>query len=522
MSGALQSHGTCWFYSILNQFLLADGMLKILFWNMNEQYKRMTPAEKDFFDAPMDIVCPLGSKFNKIYFYKFLDQYACLQGGPGQLRKQAGLSPNILKRLSAPVNATYRQEGGLGGSYPTPELITVFKNLDIKSWSHKAINSYPKHFTTFVKDTFTNQTDHFIVCYRGISAEYPIWSSSNKIEKLWNSNYPRQVKVGSRIFDLSSCTVSLRNKNFMGKHSGHAICGYIDMNGKGYLFDSNQMSQYFPCNWWIPSQLLLSVRQLGKFYPQFQGDGITEVGIMNMSYVRRTFASAVSVFCRLRARKLNFNTRVFMHYRNIQELLNNLNTKTKLGILSAAQRQKIIKNYLAKKQPTPKKTPIKVSFENIKNTLTKSTVRTLINSGYTFSPSTKEKIKNFFIKKATSGTPTSPINFGNKKAPSPPRKKKRTPTPSPRSEIINLRTPSPSPRSEIINLRTPSPGRSNLNKAKSVAAKFKTMKNRKAYKRTRAVNMSQNNWYELGRFINRLDWEKRKRLENTRQLKKKV
>jgi hypothetical protein len=59
-----------------------------------------------------------------------------------------------------------------------------------------------------------------------------------------------------------------------------------------------------------------------------------------------------------------------------------------------------------------------------------------------------------------------------------------------------------------------------LNKAKSAVAKMKTMKERKEYRKQRAANLNQNNWMELIRYINRLNWEKRNRLARARELKK--
>lgn len=221
-----------------------------------------------------------------------------------------------------------------------------------------------------------------------------------------------------------------------------------------------------------------------------------------MTYVRRTFASHVAVSCRRRARPLAFNTRILMHHKNMTSLLDNVNKKVKLGMLSEAQKQKIIKNFLEKKPSVPRSPPPHVKFTS---GMSKSTVRGLINAGYTFSPATKQKIKNLFSREVSNGTPVSPINFRNKsRPPSPPRKKTRVPTPSP-------------PRKKV-----PTPSRSNLDKAKSVVAKMKTIKARKEYRRLRAVNMSLENWKELGRYINQLNYNKRKRLTNARQLKKKV
>ena len=160
--------------------------------------------------------------------------------------------------------------------------------------------------------------------------------------------------------------------------------------------------------------------------------------------------------------------------------------------------------------------------------ITKNTIRNFEEAGYILSEDTKRKVKRLLTKKAGGSYTPSPNPNRTGFTPSPPRKKpvrRRSPTPV-RS---NPRTPTPrfSPTPVRSNPRTPTPARSSprnvsLNTAKSAVAKLKTIKERKAYRRTRAVNMSPNSWTELGRYINMLNWQKRKRLENARQLKKKA
>jgi len=600
MSGAIQSQGTCWLYSIINQFVLSDGMLRVLFWHMQNQYSKMTLEEKAFFDAPMDTVCPLGSKFNKIYFYKFLDQYTCLQGGPGQLRKKAGKSANLLKRFSGASVNNYRVKGGFEGSYHTPELFKALETLDISTYSHRKCLAFPHHFAKKANEVFVNPNDQFVICYISPKNVYPVFNKKG-LEPGWTAkSYPRTIKIGTRLFDLASAAIGIHNDDYKGLHSGHIIVAYVDMYGKGYLFDSNQLSNYVRCDWWDPKKLEKTIR--GPFisgkYPQFEGTNITNISYTNFTYVRRTFASNVPLTCRLKYRRLNFNTRAYMGYNTMNQLQNVLNKKIARGELSQAERIKIIKNFQIRKFNTSKymnyntennlaqsinrktnltkeqknkiiknykkltnfnvrnylNTPngilnnqvqaggmtvaqrkkianakkLIITFEFLKQmNINKNTISNFEEAGYIVTEDTKRKVKKLLAKKAGGSYTPSPNPNRTGFTPSPPRKRRPPPTP------INLRTPTPvrsNPRTPTpvrSNPRTPTPrqrtpSRSNLDKAKSAVAKLKTIVARKAYKRTRAVNMSQANWMELGRYINNLNYQKRKRLENARQLKTKA
>jgi len=604
MSGALQKKGTCWLYSIVNQFILSDGMLRVLKWHMETQYIKMTPEEKEFFDAPMETVCPFGSRFNKVYFYKFLDQYTCLQGGPGQLRKQGGKSANLLKRFSGGGN-NYRAGGGVEGSYFLPELIKALKTLDISTYSHGKCLDYPANIAKKASEVFKNPNDQFVILHTGnMKTSYPLYDVK-PVDPSWTAKpYSRTIKIGTRLFDLASAGIGIYNSNYKGLHSGHIIIAYVDAHGKGYLFDSNQMSNYARCDWWDPKKLEKTIR--GPFingkYAQFTGNSITNISYNAFVYVRRTFVSAVPLVCRLKYRRLNFNTRAYMGYNTMNQLENALTRKLARGELSQAERVKIIKNFKVSKFNTSKymnyntennltqsinrKTNLtkeqknkiiknykKLTIFNVRNYLntpngilnnqvqagtmtaaqrkkianakkliitfeylkqmpiTKNTVSNFEEAGYIVTEATKRKVKKLLSKSAGSLTPSpNPNRTGF--TPSPPRKRRpsvinlRTPTPvrsNPRTPTPRQRTPTPvrsNPRTPTPRQYTPS--RSNLDKAKSAVAKLKTIVARKAYKRTRAVNMSQANWTELGRYINQLNWRKRKRLEIARQLKPKA
>ena len=42
--GAIQTRGTCWFYSILNGFILSEDGQKILYNRLKNFYKKLKPA----------------------------------------------------------------------------------------------------------------------------------------------------------------------------------------------------------------------------------------------------------------------------------------------------------------------------------------------------------------------------------------------------------------------------------------------------------------------------------------------
>ena len=75
--GIGQTHGTCWFYSSLNMFLLSDNGLKILWQKLQKVYDGLGPVQKRYFESNINAPCPLRSvsKTSSIYFWKFLDEY---------------------------------------------------------------------------------------------------------------------------------------------------------------------------------------------------------------------------------------------------------------------------------------------------------------------------------------------------------------------------------------------------------------------------------------------------------------
>lgn len=115
--GALQTRGTCWFFSIINGFLLSSAGQKILFASMERFYKNLNPEEKAFFDDGIDAPCPMKGHVattKQIYFYKFLDQYLCYRSGPRAISLKAGRSANILGGVGLAGTFAKEHMGGAG------------------------------------------------------------------------------------------------------------------------------------------------------------------------------------------------------------------------------------------------------------------------------------------------------------------------------------------------------------------------------------------------------------------------
>jgi hypothetical protein len=497
MSGLGQRQATCWLYTILNTFLLSENMRKILYVHMLKEYAAMDKDQREYFNNAVAAPCPLGHKFKKIYFYKFFDQYICALGGPGHLRKQAGMSTSLARRISAGSLKRRVTEG----ARTTEELIRVIKTLDITDYSHGTLYSYPGRFQETANRAFSKD-NQFFIGYAGSSPSshvYPAYYKNKELNTYWTHPYPRAVTlsmgkgIAKKIFELSAAGIVIQNDEYKGMHASHSICAYVN-DGEGYIADSNYPKTPYKCRWWNPRELVKVVQsKIAPTYNFFNKNQITAISYSFFVYTQKAFVSKVVLACRLRARPLTFNTSRYMKYTDFNKLSQALSVNLKAGMITDAQKQKIIKNYLAKPQASVSP---EVSHSTLRNVVSTAKTRgealvllkNLENAGYKIGENSKKFIYEKF-RVVSKQTPSPRVSV--KKTPSPPKK---------------------------TRVRTPS--RSNLNAAMSAVAKMKTIKARKEYKRQRAVNMTEANWKILSKYINNLNTQKRIRLENARQLKK--
>lgn len=278
--GALQTRGTCWFFSIINGFLLSDAGQKILFDHLEKFYKGLTDAEKAQFDDGVPAPCVKSLLTAKrIYFYKFLDQYLCFRSGPRSASLKAGKSANILGGASLAGTLAKQNAGGKGG-HPQDELPKILKHLGITDY------------------IMTNQFAHMPVADARKRPHFLV-AVSPKTEHV-----DRVPSFRPKTYSKMCCSITIGNANASNKeqHKWHAITGYV-CNGKGYLFDSNQRKQ-FPCDWWVLKDLEKVVYgEVARFYDFFAGGQITYMGYNFVIFSRNDYIESIKPVCRLKYKK---------------------------------------------------------------------------------------------------------------------------------------------------------------------------------------------------------------------------
>ena len=299
-NGALQTRGTCWFFSIINGFLMSDAGQKILFNSLEKFYKGLSQEEKAYFDDGIDAPCPLRGdiiKTKRIYFYKFLDQYLCFRSGPRSVSAKMGRSAKILGGASL-AGTIAKQHGGGKGAYVGEELPKILKHLGLTDY-------LLADETGSLRAEDNLKRPHFVIAkYEGRSVM---------------ENLPK-FRPGS--YSPMCCSITIGNtKANEVAHSYHAITGFM-CNGKGYLFDSNQRKT-FPCNWLDRSKLRkVVVKEIGNFYRHFAGGQIDYIGYNFVIFSKNEYINSIKPSCRLRYKKTktpsSWNEKNFERYNPAQ------------------------------------------------------------------------------------------------------------------------------------------------------------------------------------------------------------
>lgn len=376
MSGILQTQGSCWFYGILNELILSYDLGRLLYKHIEFEFARMSPDEREFFMSSVRAPCPLGTQFKKIYFYKFLDQYFCTHG-PGQYLKKAGKSLSLVRRVSLAGSAVRRVQQG---SYPNKELPSVLKTLGIS-------------YTIFKKPPSTANTELCVIAPGPTS-----WIDITSV--------PLSVCNGK--YRLAAASIVIRNKNMSRLHSAHALAATIDAAGKGHVFDSAS-GLNLSVNWTKPDKLkyMIDTYIAPRFDSFSTANGtvtITDYGFSHLIYVNKLAVKGVVPVCRLnRVRKSPEHNLSYMYipfFKHASSLVARLNTDMRLGLLTAADKRKIIKKFLEKKQESPK---IKGNLSIVRNILmtnkSRASIERYLNTHFTFSPQNKKEINKFLENK---------------------------------------------------------------------------------------------------------------------------
>ena len=555
--GAIQTRGTCWFFSILNGFILSEDGQKILYEKLKNFYKKLKPAERAYFDDGLNAPCPMKdlTKTKEIYFWKFIDQYLCFMSGPRAASLKAAKSADILGAMSLQGTVAKQAQGGKG-AHPQAEIEKILDHVGFsKDYYFKYADDPPKFHAS--------RKPQFVVVRQ--SKYYP-------------STYMDDIPLGlvdDPKYQLMCASLLIANtkSNKSEMHRVHAIAGFV-CNGHGYIYDSNQR-KVFKCDWWSRSEFVKVVaKEVAQHYSFFKGGQINVYQYAFAIFARKEFTEGIAPACLMKYRAKTPGLKGINYTDpNLGKQLNNPNY---LGMLHPAERIAIKRKWAR----TEHKAPVyinKATFNSIvagaKNRANGiQQVSNLENAGYKFKYENYYNFTNklhakFANKKAApSPSPAKTYTFAEAKArlnqftgstaavrkhqyslvwkgiPMAQRKvlmhwrnkgewlannavaKPSPVVPSPRTKRLNqvranfnkYWTGLKSNNRQVVRnyiaaykSPSPSPTKYTLTNAKRNVNALKTQKARKEYKRTRAVNMNQANWTALGKYIEHKNYEAR-------------
>ena len=587
--GAIQTAGTCWFYSILNGFILSEGGQKILYAQLKEFYNKLTEKEKEYFQDGSNAPCPLKdlTKVKKIYFWKFVDQYLCFMSGPRAKSLKTGRSVEMLKGMSL-VGTVAREGGGALGGKPQEEITKILGHVGFKE----------------MNETVKSHKDFLVVEFDASQKAGKLDFDHRKkpkfiIVKAKGSNYMESATPGFVVNDpdyslmCSSIVIGNSKAKSSEMHKYHAVAGYT-CNGNGYIYDSNQR-KVFKCDYWDWPKLKATLdNNVANLYNFFKGGKINYYSIAFHVLARKDYVKHIGPACLMKyktktpniginftspnlGRRLDNNTKfrhltpaerialkrkwartkhrnvTYLNWATMNALVNkatssNNGYKNIMALKNAGYgiRNDDLNSFMNKLEtkfkkvaPAPKPSPAKYTFANAKKHLNQFSTSGKAVRGHQYSlvwrgmSMPQRKVLMHWRNKGEWLANNAFENKGKRKSvakPSPPRS--ASPATKRKTQLVanfekywtalssenrwilrnwnNSQFKSPNKANE---LESPSPNKKsaspvkNLNAAKRNVNALKTAKARKEYRRTRAVNMTQNNWTELSKYIHRKNLE---------------
>jgi hypothetical protein len=569
--GAIQTRGTCWFYSILNGFILSEDGQKILYNRLKNFHKKLKPAEKAYFDDEFNAPCPMKnlSKTKEIYFWKFIDQYLCFMSGPRAASLKAGKSASLLGGMSLQGTLARKNQGGKG-AYPQIEIAKILDHVG------------------FTKDYYIKYTAQDIPKFHAGRKPQFVIVMQNKYHK---TEYMRDIPPGfldDPKYELMCASLVIANTkaNSSEMHKWHAVAGFV-CNGNGYIYDSNQR-KVFKCNWWKRAEFKKVIdNEVAEHYSFFKGGKVNVHMYAFAIFARREFTKDIGAACLMKYTKVNtpfaalnftdpntgriINSNRFNYLKPAQRAALKhkwartehkaavyINKATFNSILSGAKNRNNGFNQVINLQNAGYKWKSE-DYNNFemkmmaKFPVKKASPKAIPGKTYTFAEAKAflNQWKNPGVRKAKYGLVWKGIpmaqrkvlmHYRNKgewlannafenKAKPPIKRKPKTPSPSPhtkratrvkanfekywkaiqpenrqmiRNYVAAYKSPSP-------NAKKPSPVKNSnaLANAKRNVNALKTAKDRKHYKRTRAGNLSQSNWMNLHRYVEKKNAEAR-------------
>jgi len=278
--GAIQTRGTCWFYSILNGFILSEDGQKILYNRLTNFYKKLKPAEKAYFDDQFNAPCPMKNltKTKEIYFWKFIDQYLCFMSGPRAVSLKAGKSASVLGGMSLQGTIARQAKGGKG-AFPQVEIEKILDHVGFAKDYYVKYATDPPKFHALRKP-------QFVVVMQS---------------KYHKNQYMEEIPAGllaDKQYELVCASLIIENTlaNKSELHKAHAVAGFV-CNGQGYIYDSNQR-KIFKCNWWNRAEFIKVVNnEVGAHYSFFRNGQINVHMYAFAIFARKAFTKDIGAAC---------------------------------------------------------------------------------------------------------------------------------------------------------------------------------------------------------------------------------
>lgn len=274
--GVGQTGSTCWFFSSLNIFLTSDNGLKILWQKLQEVYPTLKPREKAYFNSNMTAPCPYKGAVKKtsaIYFWKFLNQYLCAIGGPGQLIPKSGLNAYLTKNVKWRRNST-RESKGTSGGFPSWELPAILGHLGFRVGRDFRMLNAERWRYKFKNNSWTAP----ILMYSGGGHTFKM----------------KDLMLVKRGYDLTGAIVYVSPA--LGSELMPHVWACTIRNGKGYICDSNYPTTQIECSWWLKEKL-------EQYFTTVAGPYRTgvarDMGFDVIMYTRKEFTNKIDPVCQL-------------------------------------------------------------------------------------------------------------------------------------------------------------------------------------------------------------------------------
>jgi hypothetical protein len=278
--GAIQTTGTCWFFSILNGFILSEDGQKILYVRLKEFYNKLSADEKTYFDDKLNAPCPMKNltKTKDIYFWKFVDQYLCFMSGPRAESLKMRRSAQVLGGVALQGTVAKANIGTKGG-HPQQEIANILEHIGFKG---KFDMRYVEKKVAFD----SRKKPQFVVV-----------RESSWIPTAQMGTVPGAFMENNE-YSLMCAGIVIENTlaNNREQHKTHAISGYV-CNGKGFIYDSNQR-KVFRCDWWSLTDLRRVVNnEISLVYPFFKGGQVNRIAYSFVIFSRKEFVKNVAPAC---------------------------------------------------------------------------------------------------------------------------------------------------------------------------------------------------------------------------------